>query len=160
MTDLGTLGGKSSIAGGVNRSGQVVGSSQTKSGRWHTFLWSRGRMIDLGTLGARDGSANGVNASGDIVGAIQWDANGQHPHAVLWTKTKRAGHTRAPSLKGMTLPSAHDAIARAECSFGRLRRAYSGRVERARVISQSPRAGTRVLWGTKIDLVISRGRRG
>jgi MFS family permease len=28
-----------------------------------------------------------------------------------------------------------------------------------RVISQSPHAGTRVLWGAKIDLVIGRGRK-
>jgi probable HAF family extracellular repeat protein len=158
MIDLGTLGGKSSYATGVNDTGQVIGTSQTRSGRWHAFLWVRGKMVDLGALGAHDGRADGVNGSGDVVGSIQWDAKGQHPHAVLWTSTKKAGRTTVPNLRGMTLTAAHDAIARAEGSFGRLRRAYSSHVKAGRVMSQSPRAGGRVRWGTKINLVISRGR--
>lgn len=160
MTDLGTLGGKSSFAADINRSGQVVGQSQTSSGHWHAFLWSRGKMTDLGTLGARSGSASGVNTSGDIVGAIQWDAKGRDVHAVLWTAANKVGRTTVPNLRGMTLAAAHDAIARAECSFGHLRHAYAGRVRAGRVMSQSPRADTKVVWGERVSLVISRSRRG
>ena len=39
MTDLGTLGGKSSFAVAVNRSGQVVGQSDTGNGDTHAVLW-------------------------------------------------------------------------------------------------------------------------
>ena len=157
MRNLGTLGGKSSDAADINDSGEVVGASQTRSGRWHAFLWTRGKMIDLGTLGAHDSGAAGVNASGDVVGAIGLDAKGYHRHAVLWTGAKKAGKTTVPSLRGMTLTDAHDAIARAEGTLGRLHRAFSSQVKAGGVISQSPRAGTKVRWGTKIDLVISRG---
>jgi probable HAF family extracellular repeat protein len=52
MTDLGTLGGTTSAANGLNAVGQVVGLSATTSGDQHAFLYSGGIMTDLGTLGA------------------------------------------------------------------------------------------------------------
>lgn len=40
MTDLGTLGGRSSWALAMNESGQIVGWSETKSGARHAVLWT------------------------------------------------------------------------------------------------------------------------
>ena len=51
MTDLGTLGGRSSRPRAINERGQVVGESVTASGETHPFLWQNGKMTDLGTLG-------------------------------------------------------------------------------------------------------------
>jgi probable HAF family extracellular repeat protein len=72
MQDLGTLSGfDSSIALGVNTSGQIAGyvydSSDTVN--CHAVLWSAdGSIQDLGTLGGSTGVATGVNDSGAVSG--------------------------------------------------------------------------------------------
>ena len=69
MMDLGTLGGASSSAYGINDSGQVVGQADTPGGQHHAFLYNGGKMIDLGTLGGANSSAHDINDSGQIVSA-------------------------------------------------------------------------------------------
>jgi len=66
--DLGTLGGKVSVAEAVNATGQVVGRSYTKDGYYHAFLYSDGNIQDLGTLGGLESYADAINAKGQIVG--------------------------------------------------------------------------------------------
>ena len=68
MTDLGTLGGISSTARGINNDGWIVGSSRTASGQTHAFLYREGQMTDLGTLGGAFSEALGINNRGQIVG--------------------------------------------------------------------------------------------
>ncbi|HEU5115249.1 MAG TPA: hypothetical protein VFT74_01090 [Isosphaeraceae bacterium] len=78
VVDIGTLGGSSSIAHGLNDAGLIVGSSQTADGSVHAFVSFDGKMADLGTLGfstytpkdvAVDTSeALAVNNVGSIVG--------------------------------------------------------------------------------------------
>lgn len=70
LVDLGTLGGLSSFAYGVNDRGDVVGESYIADDRTrHGFLWQRGIMIDLGTLAGHTGSiALDINNQGQIIG--------------------------------------------------------------------------------------------
>ncbi|HEY1242645.1 MAG TPA: choice-of-anchor D domain-containing protein [Bryobacteraceae bacterium] len=70
---LGTLGGSSSTAWGINTSGQVVGESNTAAGASHAFRTAPNAAInpgtdDLGTLGGVSSRAVGINDSGQVVG--------------------------------------------------------------------------------------------
>lgn len=71
MTDLGTLGGRSSVATAINDTGMVVGYSDRADGSTGAFLFSGGAMIDLGTLGGPNSQAWGINSAGVIVGTSQ-----------------------------------------------------------------------------------------
>jgi probable HAF family extracellular repeat protein len=81
--DLGTLGGRSATARGINPAGQIVGESYTEGGAglFHAFLWEKGLMTDLGTLPGGDFSgARGIDPAGRVVGfsyagplAVVWD---------------------------------------------------------------------------------------
>ena len=75
MIVLGTLGGSSSQATGVNNSGEVVGFASVADGYQHAFTMLDAMMIDLGTLGGGSSYAYGVNDSGEIVG-YSWLADG------------------------------------------------------------------------------------
>jgi hypothetical protein len=64
-----------------------------------------------------------------------------------------------PGVKGKWLAGAKHSIRRAHCAVGRVHRSYSRRLQKGRVKAQKPPRGKRYATGTKIDLVVSRGRR-
>jgi probable HAF family extracellular repeat protein len=79
ITDLGTLGGRSSAAYGINDAGQVVGgSSLSGDSAYHATLWDHGTVIDLNSfLDSNTVSAGwvldvarGINDRGWIVGSV------------------------------------------------------------------------------------------
>jgi len=63
-----------------------------------------------------------------------------------------------PRVIGLRLTQAKRAIRSANCSVGRIERARSARPA-GRVVDQRPRPGRRVRKGTRVTLVVSRGRR-
>ena len=66
---------------------------------------------------------------------------------------------KVPNVVGRTLAAAKQAIKAAGCATGKVRRGYSGKVKKGKVVSQSRRPQRLYAAGTKIDLVVSRGRR-
>ncbi len=70
VTDLGTLGGTSSVAVGLNNEGQVSGISTLPGDTaTHAFLWQDGLLTDLGTLGGPNSAAFfPLNDRGEVPG--------------------------------------------------------------------------------------------
>jgi len=81
ITDLGSLGGSGSSASGINKFGQVAGTSRTSTGAQRPFLWQNGVMKDLGTLGGAGSfhSASAINDAGQVVGT-------SNSHAFLYRR--------------------------------------------------------------------------
>jgi len=69
VVDLGTLGGPSSSALGLNATAHVVGRGPDAEGTERAFLWRQGSIEDLGDLGGGDARAYAINDSGRIAGS-------------------------------------------------------------------------------------------
>lgn len=82
-TVLGSLGGPSTNALGINASGQVTGGAEIAFNQSHVFITSSsGQMIDLGALGGSGRSrGTAINDSGQITGSAQL-SNGKY-HAFI-----------------------------------------------------------------------------
>jgi eukaryotic-like serine/threonine-protein kinase len=63
-----------------------------------------------------------------------------------------------PNLKGKTVAQARRALATGRCALGNVKRKPSASVKVGRIISQSRRLGARLPRGTKVNVVVSRGR--
>ena len=64
-----------------------------------------------------------------------------------------------PNVRGKTLAQARRLLTSRRCALGRVSRAYSGRIRKSRIISQSRRPGTRHPRRTRVNVLVSRGRR-
>lgn len=102
VLDVGTLGGATSEAFGVNRDGWVVGRSDTPEGKRHAFLFFPGAhairadgsyvgvatgkpsVLDLTPTRPGNSEARAINDPGTIVGSIDTEAGKQ---AALWHGT-------------------------------------------------------------------------
>ncbi len=68
ITDIGTLGGKDSVALSINDFGEVVGYSKTADGEIHAFRFFRDALFDLNTLGGKESYAYVITNSGILLG--------------------------------------------------------------------------------------------
>lgn len=81
---MGTLGGASSEAYAINKSGVIVGRSFIPGNlAFHATRWVAGSAADLGTLGGLNSYAFDINASGTIVGRSQLAGSDEY-HATIW----------------------------------------------------------------------------
>jgi hypothetical protein len=70
----------------------------------------------------------------------------------------RVAPCKVPELRGKTLAAAKRALASARCAAGKITKKRSASVRQGRVLAQAPKAGTTHRTGTRVSLVISRGR--
>lgn len=82
VVQLGTLGGASASASGINNRNEVVGTSQNASSDLQAFLWRGGSMEGLAGLGGSFSGANDISNRGWIVGEAETASGEVHP--VLW----------------------------------------------------------------------------
>jgi probable HAF family extracellular repeat protein len=69
ITDIGTLDGdETSIATGINNSGDVIGISIDKKGRSTAFFWSDGKIKKIGHLDKKHTFVTSINDLGQVVG--------------------------------------------------------------------------------------------
>jgi subtilisin family serine protease len=64
-----------------------------------------------------------------------------------------------PNVKGKTVRTARTTLTRRRCRLGRVTRTYSAKMRLGRVVSQSRRPGARLPRGTRVNVVVSRGKR-
>jgi uncharacterized delta-60 repeat protein len=64
-----------------------------------------------------------------------------------------------PDVRGKKLAAAKSSIKKALCRVGKVTRKRSKAAKKGRVLSQRPKAGATVLGGTKVNLVLGKGRK-
>jgi len=80
IVDLGALAeGRASVARSINNHGEIVGWSETSTGRIHAVRWVRGRIEDLDPTPDGFTEAVAVNDRGEIAGSVASNA------VVWWT---------------------------------------------------------------------------
>jgi probable HAF family extracellular repeat protein len=93
MTDLGTLGGSTSMAVAINNKSQIVGRAVVTDAPsvHHAFLWDKGHMTDLGSVAPCTRSvANSINSANQIVGNLGFctdDFNDPNFFSAFYTET-------------------------------------------------------------------------
>jgi probable HAF family extracellular repeat protein len=95
MRDIGTLGGASALAFGINDSGFVTGTAQIgESSRepiTHAFIYPtllRYKMLDLGTLGGNNSYGMAINLNNHVAGYSTLEGGIDRIHAFLYDGNK------------------------------------------------------------------------
>jgi probable HAF family extracellular repeat protein len=81
--DLGTFGGNTSLARGINDLGQVVGAAETSVGTFHGFVFTGFGLLDVGTLGGGSSAAIAINNRGQAAGWAALPSN-TVTHPFIW----------------------------------------------------------------------------
>jgi hypothetical protein len=119
-----------------------------------------GRLRPPGDYGpvAKDNGYGRAIATGDLNGDSRPDLVTPRSRSVSVLLSK-PGLCTVQDVREVAIAAAKRTIPRANCRVGKIRRAYSKNVRRGRVRWQTPRPGTVLPGGGKVNLVVSRGRR-
>jgi uncharacterized delta-60 repeat protein len=78
-----------------------------------------------------------------------------------WTLARLLGGSNCvvPNLRGKTISKASTSLKKSYCRRGSIAKRFSGKVTRGRVIATAPPRGVRLPGGTKVGLIVSKGKR-
>jgi hypothetical protein len=146
--------------GDVNGDGSRDLAAAVVSGNGVSVLLNKGNGTFLPRRDYRTGREPWSVAIADLTGDGKHDlatANSVANSVSVLANT--TGLCTVPNVTGMTVPAAKQALVRGNCRIGAIRRAYSKRVARGRVISETPKVGTVLPKSGKVGIVVSRGAR-
>jgi PASTA domain len=143
------LAGVIAIAAGAAQSLALKGDGTV-------VAWGCGDGGDDGQCSVPEGLAH-VTAIAAAVSRSVSGGFGSHSLALVAPTTP--GRCRVPNVVGKRLAAAKRTIAGRHCRTGKVGYAYSSKRKRGAVISQSRRPGRVLPARSKINLVVSRGRR-
>jgi probable HAF family extracellular repeat protein len=118
MRDLGTLGGKGSVAYAVNARGHVAGRAETPSGEAHAFLYDGASIQDLGTLGGKGSVAYAVNARGHVAGHVFPPSGGAHAFLYDGASIQDLGTLGGNHSSAMAINATGQIVGRADTATG------------------------------------------
>ncbi len=84
--------------------------------------------------------------------------NSRNGWTYLSVFVNKPGTCNVQLVGGMTLATAKQQLARVNCRVGKVRRVFSNWVAKGQVLAQKPRFGSELPGGTRINLVVSKGR--
>jgi PASTA domain len=122
------------------------------------------RLISSGCWSGPAGTADVWAAPNDTGGApdvtlpIQPGDCAGDPSEQPVQETKES--CKVPNLKKMTVAAATRELKAGDCARGKVKLAFSRTVKKGRVVSQSQRPGKTLKAGSKVNLVVSRGKKG
>jgi hypothetical protein len=99
---------------------------------------------------------SGANFQGTYSSRI---ANPRYTSTILTQQITPPIECLVPNVKKRPLVTARHIILARHCTVGRIRRAYSKRIKKDRVISQKPKPSTLLPNHGKLGLIVSRGRK-
>jgi hypothetical protein len=131
-----------------------------------SFEWDRRPVTLPDTVKDAEETAGGTT-SRSLGNGRWWFHLRSRDNAGNWTSTRHLGpfvivprpRCVVPNVRGKTLLEARAAIVRSRCRVGRVERRFSTRVKAGRVVSQRPRARARLPAGSRVHLVVSKGKR-
>jgi uncharacterized repeat protein (TIGR01451 family) len=148
----------------VGRSGRGAGSVSSSPagidcGSACTHEFELGTVVKLTAVAAAGSAFAGWSGacSGNVACTVTLDA--AKTVTATFNQVLTPVSCVVPNVKGRPLATAKRRIVAAHCKTGKVTRAKSKTVRKGNVISQSRRAGTRLAAGSKVNLVVSRGRR-
>jgi hypothetical protein len=120
-----------------------------------TQAYDYGNSVTLTATPAKNSSFAGW--TGDCTGKKRCAVTMTADHAVT---AKFIKDCVVPKLRGKRLKAARSLLKTHGCAPGKIRHTFSNKFRKGRVISQNPKSRIRRSHGTRVNLVVSKGRKG